>query len=100
MPAYVIVSVDIHDPQNYERYKSLAPASIALYGGRYLTRAGRVEVLEGQFDPKRFVILEFPDMDRARAWHDSPEYAPALALRNACAKSVMILAEGLSAPVV
>jgi uncharacterized protein (DUF1330 family) len=100
MPAYIIVRVDIHDPQNYDRYKALAPASIKGYGGRYLTRAGAVEVLEGEFDPKRLVILEFPDMARAKAWHDSPEYAPARALRTACARSVMLLAEGVSAPVV
>jgi uncharacterized protein (DUF1330 family) len=98
MPAYVIVSIDIHDPAMYERYKQLAPPSIGLYGGKYLTRGGAVEVLEGDWTPRRFVILEFPSMEKAKAWHDSPEYAPALAQRQSCATSLMLLAEGLPVP--
>lgn len=100
MPAFVIVSIDIHDPVLYERYKALAPSSIGVYGGKYLTRGGAVEVLEGEWTPRRFVILEFPSMEKARAWHDSPEYAPAKALRDSCARSLMLLAEGLAVPFV
>ncbi len=100
MPAFVIVSIDIHDPVMYERYKLLAPSSIGVYGGKYLTRGGAVEVLEGQWTPRRFVILEFPSMEKANAWHDSPEYAPAKALRDSCASSLMLLAEGLPTPFV
>jgi uncharacterized protein (DUF1330 family) len=100
MPAFVIVSIDIHDPVMYERYKLLAPSSIGVYGGKYLTRGGAVEVLEGQWTPRRFVILEFPSMEKAKAWHDSPEYAPAKALRDSCASSLMLLAEGLPTPFV
>ena len=100
MPAFVIVSIDIHDPVLYERYKALAPSSIGVYGGKYLTRGGAVEVLEGEWTPRRFVILEFPSMEKAKAWHDSPEYAPAKALRDSCARSLMLLAEGLQVPFV
>jgi uncharacterized protein (DUF1330 family) len=64
MPAYVIVQVDIHDAAIYERYKALAPASIAQYGGRYVARGGRTEALEGEWDPCRVVILEFDSIDR------------------------------------
>ena len=100
MPAFVIVSIDIHDPVLSERYKALAPSSIGVYGGKYLTRGGAVEVLEGEWTPRRFVILEFPSMEKAKAWHDSPEYAPAKALRDSCARSLMLLAEGLPVPFV
>ena len=100
MPAFVVVQIDIHDTAAYEAYKALAPASIGLYGGCYLTRGGPVEVLEGKWEPLRFVILQFPDMDRARAWHDSPEYAPARRMRNACSTTLMLLAEGLAVPFV
>jgi uncharacterized protein (DUF1330 family) len=100
MPAYVIVTIEIHDPVAYERYRTLAPPTIGLYGGKYLMRGGAVEVLEGNWTPRRFVILEFPSMERAKQWHDSPEYAPALALRESCASSLMLLAEGLPVPFV
>ena len=93
MPAYVIVQIDIEDPATYERYKALAPASIAAYGGRYLVRGGASEVLEGSWRPPRLVILEFPDRARARAWWDSPEYASAKALRQSCAHTEMLLVE-------
>lgn len=100
MPAYVVVTIDIHDPEAYERYKQLAPPPIGKYGGRYLTRGGAVEVLEGEWPKRRFVLLEFPSMELAKQWHASPEYAPALALRRSASTTVMLLAEGLPEPFV
>ena len=96
MSAYVVVEIDIKDVETYERYKQLAPPSIAIYGGRYLVRGGATEALEGTWNPKRFVILEFPTTERARAWWSSPEYAPAKALRQASTHTQMLLVEGLS----
>ena len=95
MAAYVIVQVDIHDPATYERYKELAPPSIAHYGGRYVARGGATETLEGDWAPSRLVILEFPSMDVARAWWASPEYAEAKAMRHAAARSEMLAVQGL-----
>lgn len=95
MPAYVVVEIEIQDAQTYERYKQLAPPTIALYGGRYLARGGATEALEGSWQPKRFVILEFPSTQQARAWWGSPEYAPAKALRQASTQTDMLLVEGL-----
>lgn len=94
-PAYVVVQIAIDDPAQYERYKQLAPPSIIRYGGRYLVRGGALETLEGGWGPSRLVILEFPSMAAARAWWASPEYAPAKAIRNACARSEMLVVEGL-----
>ena len=95
MPAYVIVDIDIHDPVTYEEYKQLAPSSIAHYGGKYIARGGHTEILEGNWTPKRFVILEFESLARAKEWVHSPEYAPARNLRQRCATSQMIVTEGL-----
>jgi uncharacterized protein (DUF1330 family) len=95
MPAYVCVEIEIHDPETYEAYKQLAPPSIAQYGGRYLTRGGRMETLEGDWQPKRFVILEFPTYERAREWWHSDEYRDAKAMRHRSARSRMLLVEGL-----
>jgi uncharacterized protein (DUF1330 family) len=95
MPAYVVVEIIVNDAETYERYKQLAPPSIAAYGGRYLVRGGKTEALEGDWNPPRFVILEFPTAQQARAWWESPEYAPAKALRQECAGTEMILVEGV-----
>ena len=95
MPAYVLVQIDVHDPEGYERYRGMVLPSIEAYGGRFIVRGGPVETLEGNWRPPRLVILEFPDAARAKAWWASPEYAEPKALRLATARSEMILATGV-----
>lgn len=95
MPAYVVLDVEVQDPQTYDRYKELAPPAIAAYGGRYLVRGGRTETLEGSWEPTRLVVLEFPTMEKARAWWSSREYAAAKKLRQSCANTEMVLVPGL-----
>jgi uncharacterized protein (DUF1330 family) len=95
MSAYVVVQVDVHDPVRYEDYKSLVPASLTKYGGRFVVRGGRTETLEGTWSPKRLVMVEFPDVERAKAWWASAEYAQAKALRQATAQTEMIVVEGV-----
>ena len=96
MPAYLISQITVRDAATYERYKQLAPPSIAVYGGRYVVRGGATETLEGSWRPPRLVILEFPSIERARAWWNSPEYAAAKALRQTCADTEMLVVDGLS----
>jgi len=96
MAAYVISEVDIRDERSAHEYRALAAASIEQYGGRYLVRGGQVERRSGTWEPKRLVILEFPSTEQARAWWDSPEYAPAKALREACAVSDVVIVEGVA----
>ena len=95
MSAYVVVEVEVQDPERYETYKQLAPPSIAQYGGRYVARGGEVTTLEGDWSPRRLVILEFPSVEQARAWWSSAEYAEAKALRQATARTQMIVVAGL-----
>lgn len=95
MPAYLIAEVDVTDPAAYEEYRKQVPPIIAKYGGRYLVRGGKVESKEGGWTPPRFVIVEFPSMEQARRFYDSPEYAPVLAIRKKASRSRLILAEGL-----
>jgi uncharacterized protein (DUF1330 family) len=94
MPAYIAVDITIDDPQTYDRYKLLAPPSIAKYGGRYLVRGGTTTTLEGNWSPTRLVILEFPDAGAAHRWWSSPEYAEAKTLRQSCARTQMVLLDG------
>jgi len=93
--AYVIVEIEVLDPVRYEEYKRLAPPSIAAFGGRYVVRGGRSETLEGDWSPKRIVILEFEGLERARQWWDSPEYRDAKRLRQEIARTRMIAVEGV-----
>ena len=96
MPAYIIVDVTITDPQLYEEYKKLTPASIAAWHGKFIVRGGATETLEGDWHPGRFVMLEFPNADLARQWWHSTEYAPAKNIRQHAASTNMILAEGVT----
>jgi uncharacterized protein (DUF1330 family) len=98
MPAYVVVNVEVQDPERFEAYRAQAPAVIAQYGGRYLVRGGEVHPVEGSFGFKRLVILEFPSVEAARRFYDSPEYAPLLKLRQEAARSDMVLVEGVAPP--
>lgn len=94
MPAYIIVDVDIQDPVLYEEYKKLTPASLTAYGGKFIVRGADTETLEGNWKPGRFVILEFPSLAAAKKWWDSPEYAPAKAIRQRTATTSMIVVNG------
>ncbi len=95
MSAYVIAEVEVTDPATFEEYRRLVPSTIEAFGGRYVVRGGAIENREGGWHPKRLVILEFEDMARAKAWHDSDLYAPARALREASATTRMVIVEGV-----
>ncbi len=95
MTAYVIFDIDVQDAETYRQYAALAPATVEQYGGSYLARAGRTEKLEGDWMPKRLVILRFESVERARQWLDSPEYAPIKRLRHQAARSNMVVIEGV-----
>src|SRR6478736_1912013 len=96
MPAYIIVDVEIHNPKEYENYRMMVPPTLEKYQGKFIVRGGKTESLEGGWDPKRIVVLEFPSVELAKSWWASDEYAPAKALRERTAKSKMILVEGIS----
>jgi uncharacterized protein (DUF1330 family) len=95
MAAYIIVDVEITDPVNYAAYIRVVPPTITRYGGRFLVRGGKAEILEGSWSPKRIVVLEFPDSDLARAWWESEEYSAPKALRQSASVTQMILVEGV-----
>lgn len=98
MAAYVINDMEVTDPATFEQYKQLSPPTVAQYGGRFLARGGACTAAEGDWLPKRLVILEFPSVERAQAWLESPEYAPARALRQRSARSRIVIVEGVAPP--
>ena len=95
MPAYIVSEVEVFDEEKFAVYRQLVPPTIAAHGGRYLVRGGALETLEGEWQPKRIVILEFPSAAQAKTWLDSDEYEDVKALRHASARTRMIVVEGL-----
>jgi len=96
MAAYVIVEISITDHSEYEQYKKLTPAAIAAYDGKFVVRGGRTESLEGNWEPERVVLLEFPSVERAKEWWSSQEYSKAKEIRQRTAKTKMLVVEGVS----
>jgi uncharacterized protein (DUF1330 family) len=94
MAAYLIVEIEITDPVGYEEYKKLAGATVEKYGGGYLVRGGKTEMLEGDWNPKRIVVLKFESAARAKEWLNSEEYREPRKMRHRTAKTNMILVEG------
>lgn len=89
------METDIHDPERYERYKAASPGAVAAGGGRFVVRGGELAVLEGDWQPSRLVILEFPDLDAAKAWYVSDAYEAAKKLREGAATLRMVAVQGL-----
>lgn len=95
MPAYFIAEVDVTNSEGYEPYRALAGASIAQYGGRFVVRGGKAELIEGSPEPKRVVVIEFADAAAAKRWYNSPEYQKALPIRLANSTGRAFIAEGV-----
>ena len=94
MPAYFIAEVNVTNPTAYETYRPLAGASVAQYGGRFVVRGGKAELIEGTQEPARVVVIEFPDTAAAKRWYNSPEYQEALKIRLANSTGRLVLVEG------
>ncbi len=94
MAGYLIANIEVTDPAKFEEYRQKVVPVIEKFGGRYLVRGGHTRCLEGNL--KRLVVLEFPSLDAAQRFYDSPEYQPILKLRLASARSDLVLAEGYS----
>lgn len=95
MPAYVIVDVDVKDPETYKEYRAKAAPTVTQHGGRYIVRGGAATHVEPGWDLHRFVILEFPSVAAARAWYDSPDYQAVLPIRLRSTRSRLAFVEGL-----
>ena len=95
MSAYIIVEIDITDPVRYEDYKKQAAATVHKYDGKYIVRGGKTEVLEGDWKPKRIVVLQFESAERAKEWLNCEEYREPRKMRHRTARTNMILVEGM-----
>jgi uncharacterized protein (DUF1330 family) len=94
MPAYVIVHVEVTDWEKYRAYMRHTPRIIAEHGGRFIVRGGEAVTLEGAPSAQRVVVLEFPSLDHAKAFYNSPDYTRARAIRAGGGEAQIIAVEG------
>ena len=93
LPGYVVAEVDVTDPATFKQYGDKVPATIAQYGGHYIIRGGKNISVEGDA-PKRFVVIQFDSLEKAKAWEDSPEYGAIKPIRHKSAMSRVFIVEG------
>ena len=94
MPGYIITNAEVFDKDAYGEYSKLAPDAIAKYGGEFLTRGGAAEILEGNWEPHRIVVVKFGTVEQAKQMYNSPEYQTAKEKRIGAADFNMIVVEG------
>ena len=95
MAAYVIADITVHNPDQFMEYVRLVPAFVEKHGGRYRVRGGEPENQEGNWQPQRLVIIEFPSRVDALAFLNDPDYEPIAAIRHAAASTNLIVVEGV-----
>ncbi len=95
MPAYIVALVNVTDPEKYKEYAALAGPATEKYGGRFLARGGRTEVLEGKLPFTRLVINQFDSVEQAKKFYNSPEYQEAREKRLLAADFNMVVTEGV-----
>ena len=95
MAAYLLIRIACDQPDLLQDYQSVTPAIVKKYQGRFLARGGKTVTLEGPLESRRLVIIEFPDMDAAKAFYHSPEYSDARLLREGVAKAEFVALQGL-----
>lgn len=96
MPAFVIASVNVTDPEKYKDYMALSPGAIAAHGGKFVVRGGNPEILEGEWPRPRVVVVEFPSRVAAKTFYDSVEYTEAKKHREGAAEFSMIVVDGVA----
>ena len=95
MSAYVIVDLEILDPASFGDYKQRVVSIVEEYDGKYIVAGGRVETLEGDWNPKRIVVIKFPSTQRAKEWFNCEEYRELSKIRHRTARTRMILVDGM-----
>ena len=95
MSAYLIAEIEVTDPATYEEYRAQVAPTVERRGGRFLVRGGAVHALEGEWTPKRLVVIEFPDVDKLMEWHQSDEYERLKRIRQSSSTSTVLAVEGV-----
>ena len=94
MAYYIVADIDVKDPSEYKNYSQQAPATVEKYGGKFIVRGGQPETLEGNWQAKRIVIIEFSSAEQAKNWYNSPEYQAIIGIRQHSTNSNILLVQG------
>ena len=95
MAVYVIGDIEVTNPDLMEEYAGKAGTTVAAHGGKAIVLGGATETVEGDWQPKRLVVLEFPDLAAAKAWYNSPEYQEILPMRLEASNGDLVMVEGM-----
>lgn len=96
MTAYVILKIKVIDQVKLKEYQQVAPSIIKKFGGKMLVRGGEIATLEGTVESRRIVMIEFPNLEKAKEFYQSADYKKAIKLRNGAAVFESIAVEGLN----
>lgn len=96
MSAFVIFDVDIHNPERYQDFIRLVKPAIESAGARYLARGGTHKVHEGDWSPRRIVLIEFPSVQAWESFYNGPVYQGFKAVRDECSSARLVCVEGLA----
>lgn len=94
MAAYLIADIEVHDAAAFEEYRKQVPATLEPFGGTYIVRGGAATEMEGGWEPKRIVVLEFPSMDALQSWYNSDGYKDPKSLRVRATMTRAVAVEG------
>ncbi|HEY6539720.1 MAG TPA: DUF1330 domain-containing protein [Ktedonobacteraceae bacterium] len=95
MAAYIVADIEVTDPEVYRTYAQQTQATIDKYGGKFVVRGGQAETIEGDWQPRRVVVIEFPSVEQAKTWYNSPEYSAIAGIRHRSTVSRIILVQGV-----
>lgn len=95
MSTYLIAEVNLQKPEKYQKYLEKVPGIVSRYGGEYLVRGGRVSYHEGEWKPKRMVVIKFPNREKALSFYESEEYKRFKKIRLETTDSNLIFVDGL-----
>jgi uncharacterized protein (DUF1330 family) len=95
MSAYVIFDVDISDMAKYQEFMAGVKPALEQAGAKYLARGGKHKVHEGDWSPRRIVLLEFPSLEAWDSFYNGPTYTSLKAIRDACSSARLVSVEGL-----
>ena len=96
MPAYVMAALyDVTDPAGFEEYRNLAGPTVISFGGKFIAGSETVEVMEGDWSPMGFLVIEFESVEQAKRWYNSPEYQAVLPMRKNSTNSGLIMGTGM-----
>jgi uncharacterized protein (DUF1330 family) len=94
MKAYLVLDASVNDYGGFKRYIAEIPALIAKHSGKYIVQGVQPTIIEGDWQPERMVIIEFPERNKAEAFLGDPEAKHLFKVRHHTTRSKLLLVDG------